>query len=124
MYYKVTKHNLTSLVMNQANTGMAVQYVIGEFVFADPSLFELGYGLFVFNNLEVAKSWLECEGDRRLFEVDVLDPLPELPPSFDYILVNKVSVLKSDVCLMTGSAFPDNSVVVKGVKLVRELTDF
>jgi hypothetical protein len=50
--------------------------------------------------------------------------LPELPPSFDYSLVNKASVLKSDVWLMNGSAFPDDSVVVKGVKLLRELTDF
>lgn len=49
--------------MNQANTGMAVQYVIGEFVFADPSLFELGYGLFVFNTLQLAKIWLKYGGD-------------------------------------------------------------
>lgn len=123
MYYKVTRPDLTSLVMSRANTGMSVQYVIGEFVFADPSLFELGYGLFVFNDLEAAKSWVECGEDRRLFEVDVLDPLSELPPSFDYIVVNKASVLKSDVWLMDGRAFTADSVVVKGVKLVRELTD-
>lgn len=121
MYYKVTRPDLTSLVMSHANTGMSVQYVIGEFVFADPSLFELGYGLFVFNDLEVAKSWVECGEDRRLFEVEILDPSPELPTSYDYTLVNKEAVLKSNHWLMTGYSFPDETVVVKGVKLLREL---
>jgi hypothetical protein len=78
MYYKITKADMTSVVMDDLNTGLLTQYKLDEFVYANEDLFKLGYGLFVFDNIDDATKHAFADHGDRVFEVENLRHLNQL----------------------------------------------
>ncbi len=121
MYYKITKADMTSVVMDALNTGLLTQYKLDEFVYANEDLFKLGYGLFVFDNIDDATKHAFADRGDRVFEVEILEPLNHLPRIFDLCHVTATDILNDNERDLLKEDAPEGTVIVKAVKLIREL---
>lgn len=121
MYYKITKADMTSVVMGALNTGLLTQYKLDEFVYANEDLFKLGYGLFVFDNIDDATKHAFADLGDRVFEVEILEPLNHLPRIFDLCHVTATDILNNNERDLLKEDAPEGTVIVKAVKLIREL---
>lgn len=122
MFYKVVKEDLSSLVMDYANNGLVVQYKQGEFVYADPELVKIGFGLFVFDCLEQARKYRLL--DDIIFECEVENILPKRETMGYFTRITKDEILdnRDNLSAVCKLAMPLNSIMVVGVKLIREVT--
>jgi hypothetical protein len=114
--YKYVSNELKSLIMDEDNAGLEVQYKIGEFVEADTELYALGYGLCVFSKLLSSD---RTGSDCRLFEVEVEGVFSELPTRFSCVQVTKTKILEK--LLEECGEWVTDTVMVRAVKLVREI---
>lgn len=121
MYYKITKANMTSSVMDYLNVGLVTQYKLNEFVYANEDLFKLGYGLFVFDNLDDATKHAFADRGDRIFEVEILEPLNYFPRIFYFGVITAAEILSVNDLHLHEQAVPKGTVIVKAVKLMREL---
>lgn len=116
MYYKVTNSKLESVWAR--GTDLGIQYKLNEFVYADPDVYKLGYGLCVFNDLTKAQNFA-CEDD-RIFECEIEDVVHGLLPVRLFVM----DVCKQNVVNFTQPEilhWLSGTVLVRGVKLTKEL---
>lgn len=118
-YYKAVSESLGSSTMRpKRNTGLHIQYKLDEFVSADPELLAKGWGLFVFDDKEVAMRHVGMFSN-RVFECEVEGLMPQRQLIGDILSVTAEELLNSpkDMYFET----PEHTILVKSVKLTKEM---
>lgn len=99
---------------------LRIDYLVNEFVHADPEFYAIGYGLMVFDTLEEAYDFIETwksECEIWTCEVGEIKCTQNLP--FLYKVKTRQQVLQRNLRPFT--IIPDHTVVTNKVKLLKKI---
>lgn len=124
-YYKLVKalgRSFYSLTIKR-NHFLSHEYREGVFVYADPKLLALGYGLTVFQTMDDVYKYISMGSavvDRVLFECEIGEVFPHLPPRHNTKEINSMTRLmnlkESNINL---DIFPQGTIMTDKVKLIK-----